>query len=159
MSGRPKHLRPRFRYLAIGLRSWPDAALTRSGFQEAAWRACRSLLGDAGSAGVHLRVLTFEFADGRGEAVIRVTRGQVEPARGALACIGEIDGDPVGLRVRGVSGTVRACEENYLRNQREPTDQSQVAFDGATRRAWRAGNEVDVRVDDAYVGATPLDLQ
>lgn len=159
MSGLPKHLRPRWRYLAVELRSWPDAGIDRSSFQEAAWRACRSLIGDAGSAGIDLRVFTFRFANGRGEAVVRVSRDAVRPARAALATIRQVAGRPLGVRIRGVSGTVRGCEEKYLGSQPESTEQSQVAFDGADRPAVWFGEEVDVRVDDAFVGATSLDLE
>jgi ribonuclease P/MRP protein subunit POP5 len=110
----PKHLQPRWRYLAVGLEAWPDADITRNDFQRAVWYAAGNLLGDPGSADADLRVLHFDFEDGAGEAVVRVRRGEVGPARAALACVHEVDGDPVGLHVRGVSGTIRACEEKHL---------------------------------------------
>ena len=40
--------------------------------------------------------------------------GEDERARAAIASVGSIDGQPVGTRVRGASGTVRACEEKYI---------------------------------------------
>jgi ribonuclease P/MRP protein subunit POP5 len=110
----PKHLQPRWRYLAVGLEAWPDADLSRSDFQRAVWYAAGNLLGDPGSADADLRVLHFEFGDGAGEAVVRARRGEVGPARAALACVSEVDSHPVGVHVRGVSGTVRACTEKHL---------------------------------------------
>lgn len=110
----PKHLRPKWRYLAVGLESWPDAEFSRRAFQRHLWYAGQNLLGDPGSADADLRVFSFRHEDGAGEAVVRTRRDTVDEARAALACIDEIDGQPLGVFVRGVSGTVRACEENYL---------------------------------------------
>ncbi len=112
----PKHLRPRWRYLAVGIETWPDAAIDRRAFQRELWYAGQNLLGDPGSAAADLTVVQFDFADGDGEAIVRVRHGETGPARAALACIDEIDGAAVGLRVRGISGTIRAAEEKHLRS-------------------------------------------
>ncbi|MFB6169589.1 MAG: Rpp14/Pop5 family protein [Haloarculaceae archaeon] len=154
----PKHLRPRWRYLAVGLEGWPDAAVDRGGFQRHLWYAAQNLLGDAGSAAIDLSVFGFSFEDGTGEAVVRCRRGTVDRARAALACVDAVDGDPVRVHVRGVSGTVRACEEKYLGRPAEPADERKVAFDGATRGAVGRNGLADVRVGDAFVGATELDF-
>lgn len=159
MSPLPKHLRTRWRYLGVGLRSWPDAELARSAFQAAVWQSARSLLGDVGSARVDLRVLAFYADDGYGEAVVRTRRGEVADARAALACLSRIGDDPIGVRVRGVSGTVRGCEESYLGRQPEATRERTVVFADAERSAVRRGEEIDVRTVNAFVGATPLDLE
>jgi ribonuclease P/MRP protein subunit POP5 len=108
----PKHLRPRWRYLAVELATPAGVDLGRGAFQRAVWYAAGNLLGDAGSADADLRVVRYRFDDeaGRGEAVVRARHGEVSPARGALACVDAVDGDPVGLWVQGVSGTVRGCE-------------------------------------------------
>lgn len=155
----PKHLRPRWRYLAVALASWPDADLDSGIFQRELWYAAQDLLGDAGSAEVDLSVLGFGFADGAGYAVVRARRGEVDRARAALACIDEVDGCPLGVHVRGVSGTVRACEENYIRAPPEVTEERKVAFADADRRAVARGERLDVHVGDAFVGATELDTQ
>mgnify|MGYP000309585523 CR=1 FL=1 len=110
----PKHLRPRWRYLAVELEADADATLSRGAFQRAVWYAAGNLLGDPGSADADLRVLRFGFGDGTGDAVVRVRRGEVTPARAALACVHEVNGTDVGVWVRGVSGTIRACEGQYL---------------------------------------------
>lgn len=108
----PKHLRPHWRYLAVEVAA--DADLSRGAFQRAVWYAAGNLLGDAGSADADLRVLRFDFDDGTGAAVVRARRGEVGPARAALACVHEVNGSSVGVWVRGVSGTIRACEERHL---------------------------------------------
>ncbi len=80
----PKHIRPHWRYLAVGLEAWPDADIDRRSFQRSIWFAAQNLLGDAGSADADLTVFSFEFEDGEGEALVRVRRGHTDEApRGA----------------------------------------------------------------------------
>lgn len=159
MSPLPKHLRPRWRYLAVDLEAWPDADLDRGAFQRECWYTAQNLVGDVGSARADLRVLGFEFAEGRGEAVVRTRHDAVAEARAALACVDDVDGHPVRVTVRGVSGTVRACEEKYLGRGGEPPRQSTVVFEDAARDAVTRGRRVDVRTDRAFAGATRLDLE
>ncbi|PSP82248.1 ribonuclease P [Halobacteriales archaeon QS_1_68_17] len=153
----PKHLRPRWRYLAVGIETWPDASVGRRAFQRDLWYAAQNLLGDPGSADADLTVVRFDFSGGTGHAVVRARRGEVERARAAVACLDSVGGDPVGTRVRGVSGTVRACEEKYIPRQPEPTGERKVAFEDADRRAVVRGDRIDVAVGDAFAGATELD--
>ena len=155
----PKHLQPRWRYLAVRVETWPDADVDRREFQSAAWSAGRALLGDPGSADADLRVLRFAFADGAGQAVVRVRREAVTAGRAALACIDAVDGHPVGVAVVGTSGTLRGCEENYLSDSPQATGERTVAFDGADRPAVVRGPRLDVAGDDGFTGATNLDLE
>jgi len=155
----PKHLRPRYRYLGVRVESWPDADLTRGGLQEAVWAAARALVGDTASADLGLSVFRFEYDDGWGDCVIRVRRGEVDRGRACLACVDEVDGAPVGLRVRGVAGTVRACEERYIRRPGERSAVRRVAFAGADRRARTRGERADVAVGDGFLGATTHDVE
>jgi ribonuclease P/MRP protein subunit POP5 len=154
----PKHLRPRWRYLAVGLESWPDADFDRRDFQQALYYAAQNLLGDTGSAAVDASVLTFQWEDGVGEAVVRVRRGEVDRLRSVLATIKSVDGDALGLCVRGVSGTVRACEEKYIGGPSEGSNERTVAFAGADRDAIVRGDRVDVATGGGRVGATALDI-
>ncbi len=153
----PKHLRPRYRYLAVALEGWPGAAVDRAAFERATEEAARALVGDVGAAALDLSVLSFAFADAEGTAVVRCRRGETERARAALSCVDAVDGQPLGVRVTGVSGTVRACEEKYIRRPRESTDERTVAFADAERAAVSRGDRLDVRLPDGYVGATGLD--
>ena len=155
----PKHLRPRWRYLAVGLESWPEADIDRRGFQRELWFAAQNLLGDAGSADLDGSVLTFRFESGVGEAVVRARRGEVERLRAVLATVDAVDGHPLGVVVRGVSGTVRACEEKYIRGPAEAFEQRNVAYAGADRPAVVRGDRIDVELADGRVGATPLDIR
>ena len=155
----PKHLRPRWRYLAVAVESWPDADVDRAAFQRELWYAGQNLLGDPGSADADLTVLDFEFADGYGETVVRARRGHADDARAAVACVDEVNGHPVGVAVRGTSGTVRACEEKYLGRRRELFERRKVAFEDDRRVAYGRNGAVDVRLDGSFAGATELDFE
>ena len=137
--------------------------MSRRDLQAALWESGRSLLGDPGSADADLTVLRFSFADGTGGAIVRARREEVTRARAAVACVDAVAGQPVGLTVRGVSGTVRACEENYLSERPQATSERTVAFGGAERPAVARGSRLDVhdreRGDDGFTGATNLDLE
>jgi ribonuclease P/MRP protein subunit POP5 len=154
----PKHLRPRWRYLAVALESWPDAEFTRRDLQRELWFAGRRLLGDPGSADADLTVLDVSMDDGVGTAVVRTRRDAVADARAAVACVHEVAGAPVRTTVTGVSGTVRACEEKYLGRPAEVKD-TNVVFDDADRRATARNGLLDVRTDGSYTGATRLDIE
>lgn len=155
----PKHLRPRYRYLAIAAESWPDHTINRRRFQDAVWAASRGLHGDAGSARTDPVVIRFALSAGVGHGIVRVRRSETMNARAAIASIDEIDGVPIGLVVLGVSGTIRGCEEKYLGERREPDSERTVVFRNATREAVVRDGLVDVRIGDAFAGATDLDLQ
>jgi ribonuclease P/MRP protein subunit POP5 len=88
-----------------------------------------------------------------------VRHGHVQQARAALACVDEIRNDPVGLRVRGISGTVRACEEKYLGADGQIRDERKVVFGDADRSAVERDGLLDVRTDGAFAGATELDFE
>ena len=155
----PKHLRARWRYLAVGIETWPDAAFDRAAFQRAVWYAAQDLHGDVGSAETDLTVLEFALAGGDGEAILRVHRGTEARARAAVACLAAVDGHPVGVRVRGISGTVRACEERYLNGRTGATQQRNVVFDTESRPAVVRETRIDVDVGDGFVGTTRLDFE
>jgi ribonuclease P/MRP protein subunit POP5 len=154
----PKHLRPRRRYIAVAIEAWPDAEFDRHDFQRECWYAAQNLLGDAASADADLRVIDFSFSDGTGTAIVRVRREEVERARAALACIDSVSDGPVGIRILGVSGTVRACEERYKGRAAVEYAERNVAFADARRSATERDGRVDVWMDHGFAGATPLDI-
>jgi ribonuclease P/MRP protein subunit POP5 len=131
----------------------------RRAFQRACREAVESLHGDVGAAGVDLSVHRFDLDGGVGRAVVRVRRGEVDRARAALACLDAVDGAAIGLRVRGVAGTVRACEEKYLGRAAESSRQRNVVFENVESDAVVRDGRVDVRREEAFAGATTTDLQ
>lgn len=153
----PKHLRPRWRYLAVAIETWPDATFDRRAFQRELWDETRALLGDPGSAAVDPTVLRFDRDGPLVRSIVKIRRGSVDRARAALACVDAIGGDPVGLRVRGTSGTVRACEEKYLGGPPEPSEERTVVYDSEERTAFVRPPRADVRTGSAFLGATDAD--
>ena len=155
----PKHLQPRWRYLAVGIETWPDASVGRSAFQRAVWYAAQDLYGDAGSTEADLTVLSFDLGDGTGEAIVRAHRGTEDRARAAIACLDAVDGHPIGVRVRGISGTVRGCEERYLNGRTRKPEQRDVVFKNEPSPAVARETRIDIDTGDGFVGATRLDFE
>ncbi|MGQ4555920.1 Rpp14/Pop5 family protein [Halobellus sp. GM3] len=155
----PKHLQPRWRYLAVEIETWPDADFDRGAFQRDLWYAAQNLYGDVGSAETDLTVLSFDLADGDGETIVRAYRGTEDRARAALATVDRVGDQPVGLRVRGISGTVRACEERYLNGRAGNVEQRDVVFENESRPAVVRETRVDVEGADGFAGATRLDFE
>lgn len=155
----PKHLRPHWRYLAIYLEAEPQVSLSRRDFQRHVWDAAKGLLGDVGAASVDLRVYTFRWEQGSGAAIVRTDRDYVSDARAVIASIDCHDNHPIGLRIAGVSGTVKSCEEKYLGRQLEPIEERTVVFENGDRRAWVRGQTVDILIDNDIIGATTLDIE
>ena len=154
----PKHIRPRWRYLAVKIEADPAADIDRGAFQRALWYAAGNLLGDAGSADADLTVFGFEFVDGLGKAVVRARRGETDPARAALACLDRVDGQPIGVVVCGISGTVRACEESYLGGRSPDLAEKSVAFADGRRSAICRDDVAEISLPEGFVAATELDL-
>jgi ribonuclease P/MRP protein subunit POP5 len=155
----PKHLRPNWRYVAVDLEADPDVALERGAFQRDCWYAAQNLLGDATSADLDATVVRFAARDGRAQAIVRTRRDTVESLRAALACLARVDDEPVGVTIRGVSGTIRACEERYVDDDAVRASERTVSIDGRETRAVLRGDSVTIG-DDA-VGwryGTPSDL-
>jgi ribonuclease P/MRP protein subunit POP5 len=155
----PKHLRPRWRYLAVQFETSPTPAFDRRDLQSALWDAAQGLFGDTGSAALDLRVLRFRLAGQRATAVVRSRRGQEDQARAVLGSLRRVGDTTVRPRVRGISGTVRACEEKYIGGPPEPPEQRDVVFEDAEREAVVRDGAVDIRTATGYMGATTLDIE
>lgn len=155
----PKHLQPRWRYLAVEIETWPDDALDRQTVQRHLWYSAQNLFGDAGSADLGLSVVRFRSTECSAEVIVRTRRNDERRARAAIACLDRVEGTPVGVRIAGVSGTIRACEEKYMGRGLEEAAQRYVAFGGAEQSAFVRGPRVDIETDEAFAGATNLDLQ
>jgi ribonuclease P/MRP protein subunit POP5 len=155
----PKHLRPRWRYLAVAVETDSDHHLEGRDLQRALWEAARALLGDPGSADADLRVIRTHLDQGGGSVLVRVRRGEVERGRAALACVDRIDDRRVGLQVRGVSGTARAAEEKYMNGATRLQSEERVVLDGVAHRATPRGDgRLDLHDGGRTVGATELDI-
>jgi ribonuclease P/MRP protein subunit POP5 len=154
----PKHLRPRYRYLAVEIETWPDADLDRRDFQDAVWSSARTFLGEATSAAIDLQVIESDFWTGGGSVLVRVRRDTVEQARAALACVSSVSEQPVRVGVRGIGGTVRATESKYRDGPPAATETEPITYRGNPGRAVFRRDRVDIDLDGTFVGATPKEL-
>ncbi|MCL9817602.1 Rpp14/Pop5 family protein [Natronocalculus amylovorans] len=155
----PKHFRQRWRYIAVGIETDPDTDIRRKDLQRELWYSAGNLLGDPGSADVDLTVYSCRFEDGVGEAVIRTRREETDRARAAIACVSRVSGTAVGIHVRGISGTVRACEERYLGRAAGISEENDVAFANGRHPAYRRDGLVEIQLPSGFVGATELDIE
>jgi len=156
----PKHLRPRWRYLAVHVETWARTTLEEGDVQAALWESARALLGEPGSADVGLDIVRFAVGDGGGAFLVRVRRDEVDRGRAAIACVDRVGDDPVGLAVVGVSGTIRAAEEKYMNGPTGPGDEERVVFQSAAHRAVpRTDGRYDISDAGGFTGATKLDLE
>jgi len=89
---------------------------------------------------------------GSGLGVVRCAHDRVEETRAALSCVDEVDGDRLGIRVLGVSGTLDAGRDRY--GDAVPTTRA-TTVDGAD--AWERDGAVDVRTDDGFMCGTHHD--
>lgn len=145
--------------MAVEFDGTPKIDPSRWDVQDTLWTTARELVGDSGSASIGLRVVRFEWTIGRGWAIVRIRRGTRERARSAIACVNELDGEPVLVTVRGCSGTVAACEEKYLGRRQEESAERTVVYNGTEYSAVCQSEAVDIQTSDGVVAATTLDLQ
>jgi len=112
----PPTLRESNRYLAISVTSEGD--IPRRDLVNEIFFCAATLLGDAGSSEMSIRLLSFE--DNKGIIQCRVDR--IWESRAVLATVTSIKGMRTRINVLGVSGTVRGATEKYLLTQdiREP---------------------------------------
>lgn len=155
----PKHLRPRWRYIALEVTTWSDVHISRESFQRELWYSGQNLLGDPGGADAVLSVVHYEFEAGMADVLVKVRREETDRARAAIACVHEVEDIDVGIRVLGISGTMRAAEENYLGRHELAVDERNVVFDQDDRVGIIRGDVVTVKLETERVGATKLDLE
>jgi len=155
----PKHLRPRWRYFAVGIETWPDADLGRRGFQRALWYAAGNLLGDAGSADADLTLLSFSHDGGEGEAIVRARHGHVDDARATIACVSEVDDEPVGSAFAGFRGRYVPVRKDIWAARAVVRHSETSRSRGAERSAVVREDAYDVWTGSAYVGAAAFDTE
>jgi ribonuclease P/MRP protein subunit POP5 len=149
----PKSLRPRNRYVFFEVETLPDATFGEHDLRRALWFEAQNLYGDVTSAETRAQLIEYDDAQGGGLAVVRCDHEHVDETRAALACIDTVDGDSVGVRAIGVSGTLAAGRERYVDAVPE-TEETTV--DDAP--AWERDGVVDVRVDDGFMCGTHHDF-
>ncbi|HPE63762.1 MAG TPA: Rpp14/Pop5 family protein [Methanothrix sp.] len=157
-------LRNRRRYIAFELEA---EGRVRGGDLMAEIRAAQtSLFGDLGAANNRLRMITF---DGR-FGLLRCHHTRTEECRALLATVSSVVGARAAIRVRGISGSIKAATEKYIPQSTLQPDENKRRVDlgpvsGSVVRV--IGREIDLCPDDRkmtegsgtrYVGLTSFDL-
>jgi ribonuclease P/MRP protein subunit POP5 len=157
-------LRDRRRYIAFELEA--EDRVGRAELVGEIRAAQATLFGDYGAAKNRLRVVSF---DGR-FGLIRCSHTRMEECRALLATVQSIGGTRVAVRVRGISGTIKAATEKYIPQSILQPDENKRRVDlgpvsGSVARV--IGREIDLCPDDRkmtegsgtrYVGLTSFDL-
>lgn len=148
----PKSLRPRRRYVFFEVETFPDASFGEHDLRRTVWFEAQNLYGDVTSAETRAELVEYDADQGGGLAVVRCAHDRVDETRAALACVDEVGGDRVGVRVLGVSGTLDAGLDKY--GDAVPTTRA-TTVDG--EEAWEREEAVDVRTDDGFMCGTHHD--
>ncbi|KQC14591.1 MAG: Rpp14/Pop5 family protein [Methanothrix sp.] len=157
-------LRDRRRYIAFELEA--EGRVSRGELVGEIRAAQSSLFGDLGAAKNRFRMISF---DGR-FGLIRCSHKRTEECRALLATVGSVAGTRAAIRVRGISGSIKAATEKYIPQSTLQPDENKRRVDlgpvsGSVARV--IGREIDLCPDDRkmtegsgtrYVGLTSFDL-
>lgn len=146
-------MREKKRYIAFEV--WSEGELDRRGFVSEFMEVGLALLGERGFGEIGCRVLDFDGCFG----VLRCRRGFVELGRAILAAIVRVEGVRVGVRVLGVSGTVKGASRKIeaCKNRRENgTGECGVRLGEVVCVSGVSGRVV--RVFKNEIDISPLDL-
>ena len=99
----PSSMRLKRRYLRFKVIS--PVKLTRREMADAILSAGVSLFGDHGMSLINLHLVEFDESSMTG--IIRCNRDKVDEARAIIATVSSIKGEPAGIRVLRVSGTLK----------------------------------------------------
>lgn len=69
-----------------------------------------SLYGDVGASEICPKLVEFDGVRG----ILKCAHTKVEDVRAALACIYEVGGKKLSVRVLGISGTIRGAKEKFI---------------------------------------------
>ncbi len=144
--------------MVVSIESWPTANIDKRTFQHAIWTSTSRLFGDNGAATADLFLIRFEFSDGSGWGIIRTPRDALHMAKSSLACISQINEFPIGILIKGVSGTIKTCEEKYLSDLPTSIVSKELFFNNKLSSCFIRENSVDIKIDNDFIGATHLDV-
>ncbi|HOT06762.1 MAG: Ribonuclease P protein component 2 [Methanosaeta sp. PtaB.Bin039] len=161
MRSRLPVLRERRRYLAFELES--EGQADSRGIMQEVHLAYSSLFGDTG--GARPRLISFDGQFG----IIRFQNGYLEELRAAMATITSVCNERAAVRVRGVSGTIKAATEKYIPQRALilAGDRRRVELEGISGSVVRIrGCEIDISPEDRadgldtrYLGLTCFDIE
>jgi ribonuclease P/MRP protein subunit POP5 len=109
----PPSLRERRRYLVFEVMS--ERELSKKELLREIREAMFSLYGDVGVSESGIRLIGYQNEKGtnRGVGIVRCAHTKVEGVRAAVASIHSVNGARLGIRVIGISGTIKGATRLY----------------------------------------------
>jgi len=101
-------LREKKRYIAFEINS--EKMIIRQELVREIFNSTISLFGDTGASEINPALMSFEGKFG----ILRCTRDKTNKTRVCLACINNIRGICVSIRVLGISGTIKGATEKFI---------------------------------------------
>jgi ribonuclease P/MRP protein subunit POP5 len=158
-------LRMRRRYIAFEVES--EEPVRQNDLAAELIAAQTSLWGDKGSSLNRIKLISF---DGR-FGLLRCAYSRIQETRAVLATIYSINGIRAAIRVKGVSGTIKAATEKYIpRLSLSNAENDRRRFELEEVSGWiihSHGREIDLSPDEKnktkgsdtrYLGLTSFDL-
>lgn len=103
----PPSLRERRRYLVFEVIS--DREIEKRELLREIWDSVYTLYGDVGAFESKIWLIGYDKKKGTGTGILRCAHDKVEEVRAALACIHPVNGTRLGVRVIGISGTIKGA--------------------------------------------------
>lgn len=101
-------LREKKRYIAFEINS--ENTILRQDMVREISNSIISLFGDIGASQIRPALMSFEGRFG----ILRCAREKTNETRSGLACINNIRGIRVSIRVLGISGTIKGATEKFI---------------------------------------------
>jgi len=107
----PPTLRERRRYIVFEVMS--EREIDKRELLKEIWNSVYSLYGDVGASKSKIWLIGYDEKKGTdigiGRGILRCAHDKVEEVRAALACIHSVNDARVGIRVIGISGTIKGA--------------------------------------------------
>lgn len=106
-------LRGRRRYIVFEVIS--EREIDKKALLKEIWDSIYSLYGDVGASECKLWLIGYDktkdtdIGKGKGKGILRCAHDKVEEVRAALACLHSVNEARVGIRVIGISGTIKGA--------------------------------------------------
>ncbi|MHC1579736.1 MAG: Rpp14/Pop5 family protein [Candidatus Alkanophagales archaeon] len=126
----PPSLREKKRYLVFEVLS--EGEVERGEFLKELWNSLYSLFGETVASGCKLWLIDFG-REGVFEGfevytgIVRCAHKRTDEVRAALACIPSVGGKRVSIRVRGISGTIKAARRKFIERYAAATRETGAA--------------------------------
>ena len=113
-------LRGKKRYIVFEILS--EGEVEKGEFLKELWNSLYSLFGETVASSCKLWLIDFDKEDDAFEdfkvytGIVRCAHKKTDEVRAALACIPSVGGKRMSIRVRGISGTIKAARRKFIKH-------------------------------------------